>query len=335
VLLALASLLCLSAIRTAAAESGWRRQESGTLAQLRTVFFLDQDLGWAAGARGTLLRTDDGGANWKAQPRPGEDTIRDLIFWDPQEGLALCEHNIFLMRSMEETRSYLLRTTDGGAHWEPVELLGNEADARFTRFVLAGNGRAWLMGETGALYLTVDRGETWKKQIAPMRYLMLGGTFLDRDHGWLTGGGATVARTSDGGRVWRTAIVRNAPNVRFASVSFVSALRGWAVGNGGAIFTTADGGRTWSRQASGTGTDLSDVKFVDQSEGWVIGAGGTLLHTLDGGAHWSVVESGTTHPLERLIILDRNRAWAVGFGGTILALSPSGRGTAPVLRGSQ
>jgi photosystem II stability/assembly factor-like uncharacterized protein len=33
---------------------------------LKAIQFLDAAHGWAAGARGTLLRTDDGGESWRA-----------------------------------------------------------------------------------------------------------------------------------------------------------------------------------------------------------------------------------------------------------------------------
>lgn len=331
-------MLCLQSFtmsfsaRPSPADAGWRRQSSGTFSHLRTVFFLDQNLGWAAGVRGTLLRTNDGGGTWEIQKRPSDDTIRDLIFFDQKEGLALCERNIFLMRSMSEVRSYLLHTADGGTTWDRVDLEGNDSDARFTRLVPGGEGRLWLVGEAGALYVTTDRGRTWKRQVSPTRYLLLGGAFLNANQGWLVGGGGSVLRTIDGGLSWRTIVMRNAPGARFEAIAFANANRGWVVGNGGRIFATGDGGRNWNPQNSGTGADLSDVKFLDAMEGWVVGAEGTLLHTTDSGAHWTSVGSGTAHPLERLALLDRTHAWTVGLGGTILSIAPSGKDQPPVFR---
>jgi photosystem II stability/assembly factor-like uncharacterized protein len=330
-LVLLSSLLPTSS--ATAAESGWHKQTTGTLAQLRAVFFLDQNVGWAAGGRGAFLHTEDGGITWKIEKRPSDDTIRDLVFWNQQDGWLLCDRNIFLMKSLSEARSYLLHTTDGGANWERIDVDGNDNDARFTRMVVTSDDRIWLLGEAGTLYMSGDRGRTWKKQVAPSRYLLLGGAFADVTHGWLVGGGTTIGRTVDGGATWRTVIVRNAPDARFESIAFANVNRGWVVGNGGRIFTTGDSGRSWTRQESGTDADLSDVHFLDQSEGWVIGSEGTILHTRDGGSHWSAVTSDTTHPLQRLIILDRTHGWAVGFGGTILSLSAASLAKPPVLRG--
>ncbi len=315
-----------------AADSNWRRQTSNSFAELRAVFFLDQKIGWAAGGRGTLLRTEDGGANWQAQKKPSDDTIRDVLFWDRQDGWLLCERNIFLMKSMDEARSYLLHTTDGGSNWERIDVDGVDADTRFTRLLRAGDRKAWLLGEAGNLYLTNDRGRSWKRQVPPTRYLLLGGTFFDTDHGWLTGGGASVIRTIDGGAVWRTTVVRNAPGARFNAIAFASENRGWVVGDGGRIMTTGDGGRTWTPQVTGTDEELFDVRFLDQREGWVVGGHGTLLHTRDGGAHWTEIETGVGHLLERILVLDRTHGWVVGLGGTILSLTPPGSDRPPVLR---
>lgn len=316
----------------ALSDSNWRRQTTNSFAELRAVFFLDPNIGWAAGGRGTLLHTEDGGANWQALKKPSDDTIRDLLFWDRRDGWLLCERNIFLMRSLDEVRAYLLHTTDGGASWERVDVDGVEADTRFTRLVRAGDQRAWLLGEAGNLYLTNDRGRSWKRQVPPTRYLLLDGTFVDADHGWLAGGGASVVRTVDGGAVWRSTVVRNAAGVRFNAVAFASVTRGWVVGNDGRIFATTDGGRTWSPQTTGTDEELLDVRFVDQNEGWVVGGHGTLLHTRNGGARWTAIETGIAHPFERMLVLDRDHGWIVGLGGTILSLGGQAGDRPPVLR---
>jgi photosystem II stability/assembly factor-like uncharacterized protein len=306
------------------ASSAWSVQSSGTLAWLRAVYFLDAQHGWAAGSKGTLVSTEDGGRTWRAHARPTEDALRDLFFTDAATGWLVCERDPFKLASLEEQRSYLLKTTDGGASWSRVDVTsGANAELVLTRVVFADAERGWVMGETGALYATRDGGATWTRQRVPTQRLLLGASFLDPAQGWLVGAGATILQTSDGGAQWQNASTLPADTARLNAVSFADARRGWAVGAGGTILSTADGGHTWRRQQSNTDADLSDVSFVDAREGWAVGADGFVLHTMDGGATWEMVASPTRHPLERLAFVSRERGWAVGFGGTIISYAPA------------
>jgi photosystem II stability/assembly factor-like uncharacterized protein len=279
------------------------------------------------------LATENGGSSWQAQPQPTEDAIRDIYFTDKSDGWLLCERNIYDLKSNDEPRAYLMRTTDGGEHWQRTNLHGANVDARLMRALFSSGGRGWAFGEGGAIYMTRDSGANWTKLQAPTHYLLLGGTFIDENSGWLVGADATILQTSDGGETWRQGRLSNAANVRFNAASFVDLRQGWAVGSDGTIYRTTNGGRSWQSQSSGVQADLLDVKFLDAAEGWVVGAEGTLLHTTDGGLRWISERSPTPHPLERLFFTDRSHGWAVGFGGTILSFNPANeRVNTPQLR---
>ncbi|HKR02906.1 MAG TPA: YCF48-related protein [Pyrinomonadaceae bacterium] len=333
-------------LATAHAAGAWVKQRSGSLAWLHAVYFLDEQRGWAVGGNGVLLTTEDGGKTWRVSPRPAEDTLRDVYFSDEQNGWLVCERSIYDLKTVDEPRTYLLHTTDGGATWKQVNVIGKDADARLVRALFTDEGRGWAFGEAGALYTTRDGGASWERQRVPTRHLLLGGWFLNSEQGWLVGAGATLLQTVDGGQTWRAgtllgqatatnagADAASSQRVRFTAASFVDNRRGWAVGAAGRVFNTRDGGRTWSPQDSGVESDLFDVKFLDAQEGWAAGAQGTLIHTTDGGKRWTLVPSGTTHALERLCFIGRDRGWVVGFGGTIITYTPNAAPTqAPVIK---
>jgi photosystem II stability/assembly factor-like uncharacterized protein len=305
----------------AVAQTGtWARQRTGTMSWLHSVFFLDQQRGWAAGSKGTLLRTLDGGNTWQQRPASTEDVVRDIFFTDEQNGWIVCEVNPYQLKTKEDPRAYLMKTTDGGEHWKRIEIKGFDVDAILVRAMFSRNGRGWTFGEAGSIYTTHDAGDTWTKLQSPTRRLLLGGIFVDDDRGWIVGAGATIIQTSDGGDTWyQSALPQVEKSVRFTATSFVDNRSGWAVGSGGSVYQTVNGGRTWQRQESTVGVDLFDVKFLDALEGWAVGAEGSVIHTTDGGEHWTTERSGTEHPLERVFFTDKTRGWAVGFGGTIVA----------------
>lgn len=325
-------LVFIFLFQTSIAAGTWTKQKSGTLAWLHAVYFLDQNRGWIAGSNGTFLSTTDGGENWKAMRAPTEDNVRDLYFADEQNGWLVCDRSIYLLRAKDEQRSYLMNTWDGGVTWRRVNLNG-DPDARLLRIMFAGDGRGWVFGEGGMIFITSDGGASWSKRRAPTRHVLFGGAFLDTTQLWLVGAGATIVQTRDGGETWRTGNVMGiTESVRFTAASFVDKARGWAVGNEGSVFLTTDGGRTWQAQDSGVESDLLDVKFIDASEGWAIGGGGTLIHTRDGGFHWEQEPTNTTHPLDRIFFANRDRGWTVGFGGTIFSYLPMGRDKTPELK---
>lgn len=305
----------------AAAQTGtWARQPAGTMAWLHSVFFIDQNKGWAAGSKGTLLQTLDGGKTWKPRAASTDDVVRDIFFTDENNGWLVCEVNAYQLKTVDEPRAYIMKTTDGGATWKRIEIKGFNIDAILVRAVFNRNGRGWTFGEGGSIYTTHDAGDTWTKLHSPTRRLLLGGIFVDDDRGWIVGAGATIIQTSDGGDTWyQSTLPQVEKTIRFTATTFVDNRKGWAVGSGGNVYQTVNGGRTWQRQESTVDVDLFDVKFVDAQEGWAVGAEGTIIHTTDGGAHWTSERSGTGHPLERVFFSNRNRGWAVGFGGTVVA----------------
>jgi photosystem II stability/assembly factor-like uncharacterized protein len=313
------SLLLVTVSTGARAQGVWTRQRSGTLAMLHSLYFLDRNRGWVVGSRGTLLYTPDGGKSWQPRARPAEDIVRDIYFLDEQNGWIVCERNIYELKTKDEPRTYLMKTSDGGAHWERVIMRGADVDARLIRAVFAGSGRAWAFGEGGVVYATRDAGSSWKKLQVPTRHLLLGGAFVDDDRGWIVGAGATILQTADGGDTWHRSQLSGAEGTRFTAASFVDNRLGWAVGSAGAIFQTTNGGRIWTPQTSGVESDLLDVKFLNAREGWAVGHEGTVIYTNDGGLNWMRQRTGVDHPLERVFFVDRNHGWAVGFGGTIVS----------------
>lgn len=305
-------LLCLFCFQTAQGE--WSQQNIGTMAWLRTVYFINEQVGWIAGSGGTLWETHDGGKNWNRYRNFTSDTIRQVYFSDEDNGWILCERNIYSLGA--NPPSYLMKTTNGGISWEKIEFAGGRRE-RIAKFFFAKNGLGSAIGESGAFFVLQDDGKTWKKQPAPVHYLLLDGVFTDDFHGTLVGAGGSILFTEDAGLTWNQAAVQGNPKAKLNSVFFINKKTGWAVGAQGKIYQTLNGGYSWREQKSGVAADLNDIFFVNTAEGWAIGDGGVILHTTTAGNIWTPKESKVRHRLEKIFFIGR-KGFAVGFGGTIL-----------------
>src|SRR5437773_8215593 len=177
----------------------------------------------------------------------------------------------------------ILRTVDGGSHWDDAGPRGAQP-GNWTTFFLDAND-AWVASS-----------------------LQPGSDAPDFS--------VQVYRTTDGGKSWHNAGVVAAGQGWPTSMSFVDASHGWlfmnlggAAGSQGvAFYGTADGGTTWTKlsEADTSGSaghlPLSCSKgapvFLNSSTGWLPGScsagGGPFFYvTRDGGRTWHNVAVGS------------------------------------------
>ncbi len=308
-------ILCLISIQTANAD--WTRQDSGTLAWLRSVYFVNQQRGWIVGSAGTILNTTDGGKTWKKGKKFTEDNIRDVYFLDEQSGWLLCEKNIY--SSGAASLSYLMATSNGGNSWQRNDFPGSRE--RMVRLFFGKSGTGFAVGEGGAIWRMQDDKKTWRSVALPVRNLMLAGAFTDDLNGILVGGGGTILFTGDGGSTWNQALIAGGnKKMKLNAVFFADQRNGWASGAGGSIYFTNNGGHLWREQIFDVPDNLSDIFFIDSEEGYAVGDNGIILHTTTGGNSWTIEKTGTRSKLERVFFIEGNGI-AVGYGGTILTWS--------------
>ena len=160
---------------------------------LSSIFFIDDQHGWIAGSRNTLLVTDDGGDNWYPQTSPTSSNYSGIHFIDTQNGWAV------------GTAGKIVHTTDGGAHWTNVAS-GTSYYLNSVFFTDANNG--WVAGgkartftEPRAIILhTSDGGATWSYQLSVSNVTPLGDIqFVDSSTGWAAGEAGVLYATVNGG----------------------------------------------------------------------------------------------------------------------------------------
>jgi photosystem II stability/assembly factor-like uncharacterized protein len=137
----------------------WQMQNSGVDASLRGLCAVSETCCWASGAKGTVIRTTDGGATWVAVGPAHAETadFRDIQAWD--------ESTAVVMSAGDVDRLY--RTEDGGKSWTVV-YEHPEPEAFFDGMAFDATGQyGWLMGDPiqGRIQLltTMDRGRSWQQ----------------------------------------------------------------------------------------------------------------------------------------------------------------------------
>jgi len=173
------------------------------------------------------------------------------------------------------TDKLVLRTTDGGSHWQDVT--PPHASLNAANIAVLDASTAWvampqLGGSTIQVFHTANAGQTWQETTVNVNASTDGAqiTFINANDGWMLvglGAGAgseavAVYRTTDGGVTWANVSSTNPPNNVTPNslplggdkngLSFLTSSTGWATGtepsNTPWFYVTHDGGQTWQRQ---------------------------------------------------------------------------------------
>lgn len=139
------------------------QQASGTTARLQAVWAVDARVAWASGTGGTVVRTVDGGATWRASVVPGADSLefRDVHAFDAKRAV--------LLASGPGAKSRIYRTDDAGATWK-LAWTNPDPKGFFDCFDFAGPFGVLVGDATGdrfPLLATTDGGKTWSPYTPP------------------------------------------------------------------------------------------------------------------------------------------------------------------------
>ena len=116
---------------------------------LQDFSFIDTNNGFAVGARGTILKTTDGGNNWEIIAGATEDDLYSVAFTDSNIGTVVGNFGA------------ILRTTDAGSHWT-IQRDGISDVLFGVSFTDANTGTA--VGSDGLILRTTNGGTNWIQQ---------------------------------------------------------------------------------------------------------------------------------------------------------------------------
>ncbi len=280
---------------TADGGSTWHPQQSNTVCNLRSVFFIDAHRGWAVGgecrplqaaSHGIVLRTDDGGNTWTELPRLVLPRLTGVKFFDRDRGVVFGEGASLYPAGVFATR-------DGGNTWQP---LAADAAGDWLAGDFLDSNLGAVAGPAGQLATLTRQKVVHSPLAAASLRAFRAMRLVAPTGGWAVGDGGLLMTTHDAGRSWQTPPAdlpeAAADHFDFHAVA-VQSPHVWVAGAPGTrIFHSPDNGQTWQSIATGQSAPLRALTFVDAEHGWAAGDLGNILATHDGGHTWQVQRSG-------------------------------------------
>lgn len=240
----------------------------------------------------------------------------------------------------------ILRTTDGGATWQPRPI-PDTAALDFRDIDAFSDRVAYVLsigpGEASCIYKTIDGGEHWDRQFANQdpKVFLDAMAFWDARRGVAfsdsVDGKFVVFITTSGGTKWERVPPDRLPPAldgegAFAASGTNVAVSGrdhvWIGTTAGRVLRSPDGGTTWTVSATPVKTDRSagifSIAFRNTTDGIVVGGDFNTVEealdnaavTSDGGTTWTLVKTPGLRGYRSVV------AWT--RGGPAIALGPSG-----------
>lgn len=314
------SLFLLLSI-TVFSQSQWHPLSSAYLntngSRFDDVFFLDDNLGWAAnGSTAAVYKTTDGGLTWT--PQMSEATLGINTYF---RNIEFLNANIGFVGTLTNNKFY--KTVDGGTTWAEVPNIGT-APRAVCGLDCVGTSTVYgcgsYMNVPPFIIKSTDSGATW--QYVDMSAYATGLVeimFLDENNGFVSGrnaAGGIILKTTDGGLtwtqifnsglpgeyVWKLQTLQGNTNIMFGSIESVSP-------NLGKLIKSNDAGVTWvSKDAPET--DIQAVGFITENHGWMGGHNTGFFETFDAGTTWT--DMGIGGSLNRIFIINQDLAYASG-----------------------
>ena len=243
----------------------WQEISNGTHNDLCSVFFLNENDGWACGSGRTILSTHDGGKHWIFN----EFNLSSNVI----TGIQFINHDTGWLVNGE-----IYRSIDGGLSWSQTSGLSYPVSDLY--FLDAQLG--WCAGPEGRLFKSMDGGITWEEKYSGTVNDLNAVYFIDESSGWIAEEGK-VKKTTDGGETWQDIIPEGMIGASsLEDLCFIDQDTGYLCGSN-YLLQTIDGGKTWISKPCFPAMHARAIFFTDKLKGWIVGEDGMIFHTENGG----------------------------------------------------
>jgi hypothetical protein len=319
---------------------GGKRFGNNVRAKLEDIFFWNQKLGWACGAKG-VFKSKDGGLSWQRM-LPIQNYWKRVVMTAPDK--------IWLLGIVDGFQQ-LWRSNDGGLSWRVVYNEKNEKNSKGHRAhqgICAAGDRVILIAASSRLLVfnnDDDKSREIKipsKMIKVIRNVSVPGD--TREHVQLSkeninegqveidsavyilgennNGKCVLLKTLDGFNTFDIVpIDAQIKSSWYIKMFFLSSMTGWIGSADGTLWATSDGGLSWEnisipgvsrhQRCQALYFDKLGRGFVSVSNSNALRQKETLYMTLDGGYSWKSTLGGRKD-IRTIYGIGSNAVWMAG-----------------------
>ncbi len=315
---------------------------------LKSVFFINNSIGWMSGSGGLILKTTNTGDDWIQQVTNTGSTIKSIYFVDELVGWAVGANGTILF------------TSDGGNDWI-LQASNVTTELNSVKFVNPNIG--WAVGYSGTILKTTNGGTTWVAQSSGTTTTLFDIDFYDTNFLIAVGGytdliieRSTILKTTNGGTTW---VDKNYSSSVYGLLYGVEILENnlvWTCGQAFMLAKSTDAGETWGITLNGSKNNIDnsesvdgmggfrDIFFKDNNIGYAVGGelqtngypkNRKIIMTSDGGNSWVYkLSEQYERELFSVNVTEDYNGLAVGSNGVILRSTDDGNTWKQQLSGS-
>ena len=300
--------------------SPWKTIQFEDQANALDVDFIDNNNGFLVGSNRLIMESNDGGETWEKRnlDLPSEENFRLLdIDFKAEEGWLIGQPSL------------VMHTVDAGKNWTRLSL-GNKLPGQPFLITTVDDGVAELATTAGAIYQTVDSGESWNAKV------------VDASG---SGGVRDLRRTANGDYVSVSSLGnffstlnsdsdtwiahQRASSKRVQSIGFNPSGDLWMLSRGAEIRFNNDREdlESWTKPIIPilNGYNYLDLGWDPNGGIWAGGGNGTLIVSRDNGKTWNSDPIASLLPTNYIKILfldkeqiDNKKGFVLGERGYIL-----------------
>jgi photosystem II stability/assembly factor-like uncharacterized protein len=166
----------------------WSGQVS-TLSYPTSFCFTSEHIAFAAGLRGTIEKSADGGLSWADLESGAIEDFSQIYFINGLIGFVVGKNNT------------IRKTTNGGETWTAQSFEGGGA-MDFNGIYMVDSLVGCIAGTNSGTLYTNDGGRTWDGSYSNPGLTLNAVSFVNKDIGYIVGDGGLILSTSNGGGSW-------------------------------------------------------------------------------------------------------------------------------------